>query len=179
MENLLSDQLNIGLTIEAFRDVIHNYFYFLRLICCRIVNNHTDDLNRETRKFNAIEKELSNFLLKHKKFFKLKKISLMSKDEAIVSFDLTDVENDLNMLKQEHVAKLNEKAKMDLPEMSLYFQGYKVHKEIVETIKYKLGKSHITNEDIPQFLKDHFLVDKVNLGTKCSNYKELEKSINN
>ena len=88
-ENKLESEklLNIDVIEEAFTDVINTYHSFLREIIGRIVDETTDDLNREIRKFNAVKKELLEFLIKHKQFFKLRMITVMSKGTALFSLD--------------------------------------------------------------------------------------------
>ena len=69
-----SDQLDTWLIKKAYRDVINSYLWFLRTIGSTIVNETTDDINRETRKFNTVRKELSEFLFKHRRCYQLKTI---------------------------------------------------------------------------------------------------------
>ena len=59
----------------------------------------------------------------------------------------------------------------------LSYNTDRVGTKTMKIIKYKLGKTVITNEDITQILEIHFLVDKDTLGTKFSNYKALKAYI--
>ena len=170
------EKLNINVIGSAFTDVINSYVWFLRVICGRIVNNRTDDLNRETRKFNAVKKELSEFLFKHRKFYKFNTVTVITKDDKIFGLDVTFLAYSHNTLKMEDIAKLDEELKKHQG-AGLYYVTDKVEAEIIKSLKYKLGKSVITNEDISKFLENHFLVDKEDIGTKFSNYKELEAYI--
>ena len=117
------------------------------------------------------------FLTQHKKLYEIKSIDCDLKDEVLFSLDINDLENGENMLKMEDVVKIVEETEKN-PETELSYNIDQVEAEIIKTLKYKLGKSVITNEDISQFLENHFLVDKDYLGTEFSNYKELEAYIN-
>ena len=124
-------------------------------------------------------KKLFKFLLKHRQFYKLKKSIVMWKHEVLFNLDINDLEKGENILKLEDIVKLNEKLKT--PPSAIGF-SYKLDQEeeaIVKTLKYKLRKSVITNEDLPQFLDNNFLADKEYLGTKklilIVEFKVIEK----
>ena len=170
------EKLNIDVIRYAFIDVIHSYIWFLREICGRIVNRRTDDINREARKFNAVRKELSEFLFKHRKFYQLKTINVKLESDNLFSLDVTWLEYGPKILKLEDIVKLVEELDKD-GETGLTYDTYIVEVEIIKTLKHKLGKSVITNEDISKFLENYFLVGKKQLGTKFSNYKQLEAYI--
>ena len=167
-------QVDTSLITSAFTDVIHSYVWFLRRIVQVIQNlgETTDDLNTETSTFNAVKNELFDFLIQHKKFYKT--IDIVSKGEVLLSLDTNYLGNNDRVLKLEDVIKLVEELEKD-PE-TIYHTD-KVEAEIIKTLEYKLGKSVITNEDILQFLENHFLVDKGHLGTEFSNYKQLTDNI--
>ena len=182
MENTVSDQLDtdlsdLGKSFIYF--VTHSYFCFLGQICIKIVDKTTNDLNRETRKFNAVKKELFEFLLNHKQFYELKTIALKSKGETFTSLDINYLVNGVNMLKLEDMVALDKKQEMAPPGSLWSYEFDVVKEEVAKTIKHKLRRSVLTEEDISQFLDNHFLVDKANIGTKCSNYKELAIFIKN
>ena len=157
--------------------MVRSYLWFLRQISVQIVDKTTNDLIRETRKFNAVRKELSEFLIQHRKFYKIKTIILKSKEEILFSLDINDPEDSDNILKLEDMIQYDEKCTEAL-EPTIYYKIDREGEEIIETIKHKLGKSLITNADIPKFVENQFLVDKNDIGTKLSNYKELEVYIN-
>ena len=167
-----SDQLNTDLINKAFSRVINDYLVSLLVISRTIMNEATDDLNRETRTFNDVKKELFDFLLKHKQFYKLYMITVMSKDEALFILNINDLENGEKMFKLEDIVKIDEIYRKAI-KPKFYFKIDQVEAEVIKTIKNKLGISGITNKCIPKFLYNHFLVDKNDLKTKCSNYDEL------
>ena len=162
---------------EAFETVVNGYLLFLIEISLRIVNESTDDLNRERRKFNAVKKELFNFLIQHKSFYNLKTITLESEDEILFSLDINYPGNIESSLKLEDVVEFSKECQKQEVPISINHID-QVEAEIFKTVKSILNKSVITNEDIHQFSENHFLVDKEILGTKFSNYKEIKDYIN-
>ena len=173
---LFPEQLDTRLIDSAFQDVAYSYTCLLCMICAQIMDDFTDDLIRETSKFDAVKKELFHFLLEHKKFYKLKMITLKSKRKVLFSLNINYLRNSENIFELEDFVKLEEKRKASSG-YAIHLEIENVQEEIVKTLKYKLEKSVVTNADIPQFLENHFLVDNENLGTECSNYKELEDLI--
>ena len=177
MGNIFSTVKKLDIDSEGLECVVHSYFSFLREISLLILHESTSDLSREKIKFEAVKKELCNFLVQHEKFYRLKKISLESDANKILfSLDISYTENIENSLKVEDVLKLTKETEKD-QEMKLSYPSVGVRTKIVKTIKSKLKKSVITNEEITQFLENNFLVDKENLGTACCNYKELQHFI--
>ena len=94
-----------------------------------------------------------NFLIQHRQFYKLKTIYVLSKDKVLFSLDI-HYQNGENILKLEDIVKLDEELEKDR-ESKLFYEIYQIEDEIVKTLKYKLGKSVIRNEDISQFLENH------------------------
>ena len=71
------NNLDIRVVRDEFRYVIQQgYMKFLTLICNRIHTNATNDVERERRKFNAVRKELLDYLFQHRDFIRLKRIRL-------------------------------------------------------------------------------------------------------
>ena len=160
--------------------VTNSYVKFLTSISVRIVEKYTNDVEREKRKFRAVRKEFLNYLFQHRRFFRLKKIQVLSKHDASTLYtlilDSSDKLEDFLSVDDIFEFYLKIVAYEDLSKFNYIFEN--VEKEvIVKTIKVVQKKSVISNEDIGLFLENHYLVDKNDLRTKCSNYKELTSYI--
>ena len=71
-------QLVANVIKKEFQELIDSYVEFLRNISRVVARNHTDDVEREKRKFNDVRKELINFLSQHKLFFTVKGIQILT-----------------------------------------------------------------------------------------------------
>jgi len=169
-------QLDLDVIEDALVGVTNSYFQFLRAIALYIVEG-SDDLNREKRKFCTIKKELFEFLIAHKNFYKLKAIGL-ELDNGSVLYEKNISYSDFDdFMKLEEVLKYNEKLESTNPDLDVWYNYDDTEEEIIKKLKTVQGKSCITNEDILQFLNKCYLVEENELKSNCSNYKELEAYI--
>ena len=162
-------------------DVIHNYITFLRLICSKIVN---EDINREInkRKYEFVKKELYDFIINHKRFFKLSKCNLVLKDGSIKeSFDINYNESIESFMKLDDQVKLLSVLKEFIDRNSVgycYRYDYLEEKEeVIKTIESILKREVVYIYDVLIFFKENFLVTKDKLETKCKNYGELRNYV--
>jgi len=170
-------QLDLDVIEDALVGVTNRYFQFLRAIALYIVEG-SDDLNREKRKFYAIKKELFEFLIAHKKFYKLKAIELELNDGSLLYRKIISYSDHDDFLKLEDVFKYIETLESTNPDLQVWYNYDDTEEEIIKTLKTVQGNSCITNEHIMQFLQNRYLVDKKDLKSNCSNYKELDGYIN-
>ena len=142
---------------KKFTEVVCEYFSFLHFIAVTITKIKDDEnqKKREKRKFLAIKKELFNFLIAHKKFYKMHEIHVKMENCSRVfkkSFSIIDHGNDF--LKLEDFFKIYEVTDKRIR----YKKGarYKCYKkEILNAIRLKQGKSVLTTQDFHQFFKNH------------------------
>ena len=161
---------------QTLNDVIHNYVLFLLEIIVVVIRKHTDNIEREKRKFNSVRKELLDFLSKHRMYFKFDNITFYSNNGSI-SHTLTPCANFEQFLKLDDFVKLDEKISI-LNELSNSTHTIVlVKEEVIKRMKIVLKKSVISNEDIQMFLCNHYLIEKKDIKTNCSNYKELKDYI--
>ena len=181
MGNITSNikkKADIDAITHDFASVIHYYFLFLKLISVRAVAKHTNDVKREMRKFRAVKKELFDFVVEHRRFFRFKNINLTTKVKKgpfLLTLTLKDLDNFEEFLKLDDVFNFNEKTKVIKETPSIWYRIDPVKKEIIKTLKVALKKSVIAGEDTQLFLENHYLVDQDNVN--CSNYKELKAYI--
>ena len=172
-------QSGLDLVENAFFTVIHNYVRFLLQISVSIIRNHTQNIEIKKRKFHAVRKELFQLLFEHRMFFKLKTINFSSKNGSI-SHTLSASSAGYELfLKLDDFFEVLQKLS-SLKELSrINYSTDLVKQKIMKRIKIVLDKTVITDEDIHIFLDNHFLVDKFDLKSNCSNYKELNAYIYN
>ena len=177
LDELEKETLNNFIIHYPIDDVIESYFYFLRDIAHVADKGLTDDVKREKRKFCAVQKELFEYLLEHKKYVRLKTINLQSKDGLVLfTININYQDTCENFLKLEDVSKMNEL--QDNTKLDLTFNPIIEH-EFNKTLKVIQRKCTITNEHIPQFFANNYLVDKDNIKSKFANYKHLQTYIYN
>ena len=188
MDNLVSSKncvteenekgLDINVIRTAFMQVFDKYVYFLRSISRAIVGKRTNDVEREKRKFNAVRKELFNYLFVHRMFFTVKAIQLLSNNRSLLyTLTLDNSDNYENLLNLDDVSELDLKVDSfkDFHIMRYVVPQFK--ETIISRIKIVLNKLVISDEDIQLLLQHHYLVDKNDLKSNCSNYRELQTYI--
>ena len=167
---------------NAFSDVIQSYVNFLqhtaRLVVETCKGTVKRDVRRDIRKFSAVKRELYEFLHKHKKFYQLKKIDVMMNGEVIYTLNMNYSDSFEQFLKLGYFIKYIKTINHPDPIMRFDYKIDNVRVEICENVESSLGKPALKDEDVTQFLKSHYLVDKYDLETKCSTYKELEDDVN-
>ena len=174
------EEEKLDIVTQLIQKVVHYYIGFLVATTLpeEVEEAYIEDnRKRRFRKFLAIRKELFIFLTAHKQFFDLKNIALVLNDGKVI------FKNDISILNcGEEFLKFNDILKLR-DAMGLFDTNKKTFthicditenkKEIFETVKFKLGKSYISTEDVQQFIENNFLIDKNNLNTKCSSYKDF------
>ena len=146
-------QLYTDVIKKELREIIDSYVGFLRNISRVIARKHTDDVEREKRKFNAVRKELINFLFQHKEFFTLKGIQIFT-DTGSALHTLT-LDNSGNF---EHFLKLCDVSELEWKincfqgticvVVNIKYVIALVKEKIIKRIKTVLKKSVISDEDI-------------------------------
>ena len=169
-----------NLDINIIKRVIDGYVSFLRQIAFVISENHTHDLEREQQEFNAFRNELLDYLFKHRSFFKLKAIQLLSANKSVLhTLSLYNSLGIEKFLKLDDFYKLQLKLN-NIKEVSIIkYKFVHVEEKIIKRIKFVLKQTVVSDEDIQIFLENHYLIDKYDLKSKCSNYKELNAYIHN
>ena len=164
-------QLNIDVIGEAFTDVIQSYLHFLGDVALNMCDD-TKNVEAEQVKFDEIRKELFQYLIAHKDFNELVSIKLLSEDNFVL-FETSISYSDTceNFLTLEDILMLEERNNQ--AKIEIFYDVDVAEEAIIERIKTACGKIDITNEDVVQFVDNNFLVDKKDLGTKCSNYNLL------
>ena len=169
---------------KKFTEVVCEYFSFLHVIAVTITKIKDDEnqKKREKRKFLAIKKELFNFLIAHKKFYKMHEIHVkMENCSRVFKKSLSIIDHGNDFLKLEDFFKLDEtfdestRRTSRTTEVGTTFKYYK--KEILNAIRLKQGKSVLKTQDIHQFFKNHMLIKKSKFNAKCSTYAELQDYI--
>ena len=176
----MADYITENKNGQTFTPVLSSYIAFLQFICSNIVNKREIDRNR--RKFEAVKKELYNFLVRHKRFF-------------IVDFCYYKFNKKPNRIICP--LKFNYSGNCDqFLNFENFLRHFKANKKVVENVPYDiifnlsqdtsrqksrickvLEKYPVTNEVSKMFFKTHFLVPKEVLNTKLSNYDELARHI--
>ena len=171
-------EFDMNVIRKAFQQVIDSYVEFLRNISRVIVEKCTDYVEREKRKFNAVRKELLDFLFKHRKFFTLTAIKLLSDDLSILhNLSLDSSDNFEHSLNLDDVSELELKINNLEEVFTMSYVFDEVEEEIIRKIKTSLKRSVILDEDIHLFLENNYLVDKNDLKSNCTNYIELQTYI--
>ena len=161
---------------QQFVSVLQRYMPFLDLICNEILNER--NINRNRRKYEAVKKELYNYLIRHIKYFTVHfcHYQLKGKTNKIIC-----------PIKFNYSGTCEQFLKFDN-----FFKYFKANKKVVQGETYTvqfivtskvdkiesrmwsfLRKPRITNEDVKKFFKTHFLVHRGLLKTKLSNYNDL------
>ena len=147
------NNLDIGCIPVSFTDVLHGYIWFL----LQTFRTDTNDEQRELRKYDAIRKELFDFLVFHKTFFEIKHIKLLSKGDKVFHTMKLDVSTGF-----EQFLKRSDFAKFDLQvtNTSNFKVMYGVHiekKEIVKILKKTFRIEKVTNKCVKLILKKRLL----------------------
>ena len=172
------EQLNFGVLQDAFRNVIDSYVQFLYTIARAIVGKYTNDVSREIAKYNTVKKELVDFLFEHRKFYKLKKTETKFHKELV--FHTTNInysDSFKQFMKLDDVKNHINKANLANSKFKFSCLIEAEKAELLERLKYTLGKSVIKNNDVKLFLKNNYLVDQDHLESDCSSYKQLKDLI--
>ena len=165
----------VQLIKDEFEEVLHMYVSFLR----KTAEKLSKDSERDERKFTVIKNELMNFILRHRQFLRFIKVCLLSNDEYTI-LDTIAVSNSDEFeqsFNKSDFLRLNSVLDKHEKDLKISYCIKWVDEKIIETLKAILGKPTINKEDIQLFLENHFLVDRDDLDTKCSNYKELSQYI--
>ena len=135
------------------------------------------------RKFIETRKELYNFLTKHKNIFEVSALTYKTEIEEwkqVVALECFE-----NFIKLDEFLKyISEKTEIKLKypktAVDIHFDNSFYNEDLQKSIKtiLELRKyRNLHNEDINKFFDNNFLVDKVELNTKCSSYGELQAYI--
>ena len=162
---------------QTYISVATSYFDLLQSICFKILENiQNKEINK--RKYLAIKRELFDFLVIHKKYFNFKKCEVMKKYENLpVETLMIDYSGNYDeFLKLDDCLKYVEKC------IELYntevFQSVvycidRSKNEMIKTIKNRLQKQDINNEDLKTFFETSYLVDEYHISKTFTNYNEL------
>ena len=180
-------------------DVVQNYVEFLKIICNKmLINIDNEEINE--RKYLQVKKEFFNFLVRHKKFFKLSSFQTMLDDKSIIDSLFINYHEGLDQfMKLEDLLKHTEKIKEVLISKSsadleisydIVLNENEIVKEIknapqknisknklIKKIKKAFSKQEISKKDIKKFFNNNFLIESDKLNTVCCNYEELQASI--
>ena len=179
----MSNSINKNLRnpFNAIHSVINNYVEFMNTIGYSIVMGYPDvEINK--RKLLDTKKELYNFIVKHKNIFELSELIIKTENfEWRPEVAIDSFENFINL--DDFLKYISEKTEIHqtYPNTVFHIKAYiSFDYEEIQSIKSILGLRkcrELRSEDIIKFFDNNFLVDKEELKTKCSNYKELQAYI--
>ena len=172
-----AETLDFEIARKTFRGVVAKFLRFLRKICSRIKRGNDVQINE--RKFDAVKKELFDYLVEHSEYFNMKYIITIlksgTKEEVgtsgnmIIFYYSRSLEEFLPLdyfLKyfDTHVKLKNSPTELE-HRFCIRVEKHKIRNKV----KMVLKKRNIANCDLNMFFKNHYLVSE----SKFLHYKEM------
>ena len=175
----MSNSINKNLRnpFNIIHSIINNYVEFMQTIGYSMENND-ENIEINKRKLLDTRKEVYNFIVKHKNIFELSEFTIKTENfewRPVVAID--SFENFFNL--DDFLKYISEKTEIHKTYPNTVFDmnaNISFDYEEIQSIKSILGLREckkLHSEDIRKFFDNNFLVDKEELKTKCTNYKEL------
>ena len=166
-----ASELDFNIVQDSITDVVIRYLLFLTQIQLRIEDEGSENEQTDKNRFLTIRNELQQFLIDHSGFVEINEMKLNGRTCARFAVDSSTSYEDMSQIDTFISLTI---ASEDWMQIEWDFDFEVFNYNVVETIKDKLKKDSISNEDVVFFFRNHLLTE---VNENYATYKQCEDQI--
>ena len=166
-----ASELDFNIVQDSITDVVIRYLLFLTQIQLRIEDEGSENDQTDKNRFLTIRNELQQFLIDHSGFVEINEMKLNGRTYARFAVDSSTSYEDMSQIDTFISLTI---ASEDWMQIEWDFDFEVFNYNVVETIKDKLKKDSISNEDVVFFFRNHLLTE---VNENYATYKQCADQI--